>query len=76
MLDMWQTCYDLAAKAENVIIVYDNGLGDKLGSVVSNYESNGHIQNAETWAQLKEANNEKLSFYVDEINTMIAEYNP
>ena len=54
-------------------VPYDAGLGDKLSSTVDAFESNGHTQNASTWAQLKEANSEKLAYYLDELNKQLAE---
>ena len=30
----------------------------------------------QTWAQLKEANNEKVKYYIDELNKQIDEFDP
>lgn len=72
MLDMDKTCYELAC-AGNYIVPYDSGLGDKLASVVDAFENNAHSQDAKTWAQLKEANYEKLEFYLSELNDNLKE---
>ena len=72
MLDMHETCYNLACSG-NYIVPYDAGLGDKLSGVVDAFENNGHTQDATTWAQLKEANSEKLAYYLDELNDQLAE---
>ena len=66
-------CNDIVACSGNYIVPYDAGLGDKLSSTVDAFESNGHTQNASTWAQLKEANSEKLAYYLDELNKQLAE---
>ena len=72
MLEMWDICYDIANNSDATIFSYN--LGDKLNSVVSAYYDTAHGSEAQTWAQLKESNSEKLVYYVQELNTKIAEF--
>ena len=76
MLDMYDECYRLATSNENVIVVYDSGLGDKLQAVTEKYESIADSSDASTWAQVKEAYNEQLEYYVAELNAQIEAYDP
>ena len=75
MLEMWDTCYELSISGK-AIISYNEGLDSKLSSVVSAYENNGHIQDSQTWAQLRETNDERLVYYIDELNQMIDQFDP
>ena len=75
MLEMWDTCYELSISGK-AIISYNEGLDSKLSSVVSAYENNGHIQDSQTWAQLRETNDERLAYYIDELNQMIDQFDP
>ena len=75
MLEMWDTCYELSISGK-AIISYNEGLDSKLSSVVSAYENNGHIQDSQTWAQLRETNDERLDYYIDELNQMIDQFDP
>ena len=50
------------------MVSYGDGLGPKLASTVSALESNGHSQDAATWAQLKEQHSESLVYYIEELN--------
>lgn len=74
MLEMWDTCRELALANQRIDLTGDlpTNLGDALGSL-----SNGIIRNANpsTWAQLKEQNREKVDYYIEELNALIAEYN-
>ncbi|MCD8005803.1 MAG: ABC transporter substrate-binding protein [Oscillospiraceae bacterium] len=76
MLEMYDECYRLASSAENLIVVYDSGLGDKLQAVTEKYESIADSSDASTWAQIKEAYNEQLEYYVAELNAQIESYDP
>ncbi len=67
MLAMWDTCYAIANSGE-AMVSFGDGLGASLASTVSSLESNGHSQDAVTWAQLKEKHSEALLYYVDELN--------
>ncbi len=76
MLDMYDTCYDLATSNDNVIVVYDSGYGDKLSSVVATFEGIADSSDASTWAQIKESYGEQIAYYIDQLNTQVAEYDP
>ncbi len=67
MLAMWDICYEIANSGE-AMVSYGDGLGPKLASTVSALESNGHSQDAATWAQLKEQHSESLVYYIEELN--------
>ena len=73
MIEMDEECYRLA-NGINVMINYNAGLGEDLATIVS-YEGTmkaiGHStsRNTETWAQLKEANTDRVAYMVEEINT-------
>ncbi|MBQ8624118.1 MAG: extracellular solute-binding protein [Oscillospiraceae bacterium] len=72
MLAMWDTCYEIANSGE-AMVSYGDGLGAQLASTVSALESNGHSQDAATWAQLKESHTESLIYYIDELNSTMQE---
>lgn len=76
MLNMWDECYRLSTTG-NVIVTYDAGIGDQLSSVIGDMEGCyfGSVE-PQTWAQLKEANNEKVKYYIDELNKQIDEFDP
>ena len=76
MLDMYDTCYELATSNDNVIVVYDSGYGDKLSSLVATYEGIADSSDASTWAQIKESYAEQMEYYVNQLNTQVAEYDP
>ncbi len=71
MLEMWDTCYEIAAFGDTTIFNYN--FGDKLNGYVSRFKDNGHGSEASTWAQLKEANTEALIYYTEDLNNEIAE---
>lgn len=73
MLDMWDTCYELA-NTDNTVIDYEHGIGSKLADAVSNCVNFTLNQEPSTWAQLKEKYAEQIDYYVNELNTDIAEF--
>ena len=75
MLEMWDTCYELSISGK-AIISYNAGLASKLSFVASRYENNRHIQDSQTWPQLRETNDERLAYYVDDLNQMIDQFAP
>ncbi len=76
MLEMWDECYRLSTTG-NVIVTYDAGIGDQLSTVIGDMEGCyfGSIE-PQTWAQLKEANSEKVNYYIDDLNKQIDEFDP
>lgn len=73
MLDMYDHCHELA-NGDHTVVVYDAGLGSDLDGVVNSCKELGRLQDAKTWASVKESNSEKLTFYVDELNNKVADY--
>lgn len=82
MLQMYDTCYDLAnTGAGNIVIGYgayqDGGYGPEIGEIVKAIEQNAQSvsrQGAKSWAQLKEENSVKLEYYIDELNKSLEEF--
>lgn len=74
MLDMWDICYELSNSPETAMVNYEAGLGSKLSSAISDYEGIAFSSNASTWAQIKEANSEKLQYYIDDLNRQLDEF--
>ncbi|MBQ8622797.1 MAG: carbohydrate ABC transporter substrate-binding protein [Oscillospiraceae bacterium] len=72
MLQMWDICYEIANNSDGVIFSYN--FGDRINSYVSNFYDSAHGAEASTWAQLKEANQEALDYYVAELNVTIQEF--
>ncbi len=72
MLEMWDTCYEIANNSDGVIFSYN--FGDRINSYVSNFYDNAHGSDASSWAQLKEANQEALEYYVADLNVTIQEF--
>lgn len=72
MLDMYDTMHDLANTGHKIVSGF--GFGDAFNSLVDTFENNGHVKDFSTWSQLKEANSEKLAYYIDDLNQQIAEY--
>lgn len=73
MLDMYDTMHDLANG--NRMIVTGYGYTNGLGDCISAFEDNGHVMEAKTWAQIKEAQNDKLTYYLEDFNNMLEKYN-
>ncbi len=76
MLEMYDTCKALAQRGNNTLVEYGEGLGAKLYSYSDGMKiiARQAPGNATTWAQAKEKNAEALQYYVDELNSLIAEY--
>lgn len=74
MLDMYDTCYELANANETAIIAYGDGLGSPLTTFVGNFEDQGFARDISSWAQIKENNRDNLEFYIEELNQTIADY--
>lgn len=75
MLEMWDTCYELANNSDVAIIGYGEGYGTKLNSIVDRLDNlaHGDIRDTLTWAQAKEKYTDNLTFYCDELNATISE---
>lgn len=67
MLEMYGHVHDLA-NGDYTVVVYDAGLGDKVDAVVNSCKELGRLATASTWAQVKEANEEKMDYYVGLLN--------
>lgn len=74
MLEMYDTCYEIAARDPIIILTGDvpSNLQDPLNAVES-----GITRAAEptSWAQLKEQHKESIEYYIEELNTLVEEYN-
>ncbi len=71
MLDMRDTMYKLAG-SYNTVIDYEAGIGD-LVNYVNECIFITTKRNPSTWAQSKEANNDRINYYLDVLNTQIQE---
>lgn len=71
MLEMYDTCYELA-RTGATILDYTDGLGESLYKVSNDIREYIHVSNGKTWAQTKENNAEKLNYYIEELNSIIA----
>ena len=75
MCDMADECYRLA-NSGSPMINYNAGYGKDLAGIIS-YEGTmkaiGHTtsRSGSTWAQLKEANADRVSYYCDELNAQV-----
>lgn len=78
MLEMHDICYELSNAHDSIVVSMGDGLGKHLIDVVSQFEymARGQSSTAKTWAQLKEANLEKITYYLDELNKSIDEFDP
>lgn len=76
MLDMYDVCKELAQKGENTLVEYGSGLGSKLYSLSDAMKTIARSApgNSSTWAQAKEKNAEAIQYYVDELNSDVAEF--
>ena len=72
MLEMWDTCYDIANNSDGVIFSYN--FGDRINSLVSSFYDTAHGSAYSSWAQLKEQHQEALEYYVSELNVDIEEF--
>lgn len=73
MLDMQDICCELA-NGGNPIVAYNNGMGDSLDSVNSSFMDFGVNPNAQSWAQLKAANADRMQYLIDEFNAEIRDF--
>lgn len=73
MLEMYDICHD-AANSEYVSVEYNDGLGTKLADSAGECKRIGRKATAQTWAQLKEKYSEQVIYYINELNSDIAEY--
>ncbi|MBQ8622798.1 MAG: extracellular solute-binding protein [Oscillospiraceae bacterium] len=75
MLDMYDHCMELSA-SENTVLNYGHGLGDQLYDIaIEKTMTLGRSGlGAQTWAQVREANQESILFYVDELNANVKEF--
>ena len=74
MLEMYDLCVELA-NGDTVILAYDEqALGSSLGKVQQDIERNGMQSSATTWAQIKEQYADQIAYYLDDLNTEIAEF--
>ncbi len=74
MLDMYDHCMALSETPYTVLNL-GAGLGEQLKAIaIENTMNLGRMATAKTWAQVKEANEESILFYVDELNADVAAY--
>lgn len=75
MLDMYDECYRIAA-AHPVMNLSNNlpqNLGDALGRLQNGIIHGG--SEPSSWAQLKENNREQIEYYIEELNTLVDDFN-
>ena len=73
MLDMWNEMYKIA-KSKTTIVQYTN-LGNAQ-TYLGNMIGFNNWDNPSSWAELKEANKDALDNAVNELNEMLASYDP
>ena len=74
MLDMYDHCMELS-RSPYTVLTFGYGIGNRLYDLaIENTMNLGRHADARTWAQVKEANEEAIIFYVDELNKEVAEY--
>ncbi len=74
MLEMYDLCVELA-NGDNVVLAYDeNALGSQLGTICTDIERNGMQSDAQTWAQVKEAHADQITYYLEELNAEVEEF--
>lgn len=71
MLDMYDLCVELANSGDVLLSYDEKGLGGSVGNAIETIERNGMQQDSTSWAQLKEANSDKLTFYLEELNDKV-----
>ncbi len=74
MIEMSKECQKIADA--NFLIDYTGNLPDGLQGVCNNLARSmvRSGQNGSSWAQLKEANRESFEYYIEELNSMIEEF--
>lgn len=73
MLDMRETCMKLA-NGEHPIVDYGDGMGQQLATISGDFMGLGTMRDAQSWAQLKEANSERLQHFIDLLNEDITNF--
>ncbi len=74
MLDMYDHCMELS-RSPYTVLTFSYGLGNRLYDLAIEHTMNiGRQTESKTWAQVKEANEEAILFYIDELNADVAEY--
>lgn len=74
MLEMYDTCNDIAAAHPRAIVTGD--MTDGINNIVASFQYGPcRSANPSTWAQVKEQNAESLDYYLEEINGLMDEYN-
>lgn len=74
MLDMNDLCLELA-QTGNVIMNQGEGYTSELNKAIDNcYRFIEISANPQTWAQIKEANGDKVQYHVDDMNTLISKF--
>lgn len=72
MLEMYDTCKEIAQANPRAIVTGD--MTDNLNSIISTFQYGPcRSDNPSTWAQVKEQNRDALDYYLEELNTMMAE---
>lgn len=73
MLDMYDTCKEIAAANPRAIVTGD--MTDNINSAVSTFQYGPcRSANPSTWAQVKEQHSEALEYYLEEFNAMMEEF--
>lgn len=73
MLDMRDACMSIA-NGDHPIVDYGDGMGSQLSEISGTYMGLGTMKDARSWAQIKEANSERLQYYIDELNKDIISF--
>ena len=74
ILDMYNTFEELA-NGEHPFVQYNDGMGAELMSVNDAFMDAGIIgTEVSSWAQIKEANGERLDYYIQEMNKKIQQF--
>ena len=71
MLDMHDYLINIVNTSNNLIMSYDAGMGNIVGDAVGDIEGFSHSMNPQSWAQVKEANGDRLQYGIDELNATI-----
>lgn len=74
MLAMHDYLIELVNSSDALIMSYDAGMGNVVNSTVENIEGFSHLSEVQSWAQVKEANSDKLQVAIDELNSTIDDF--
>ena len=74
MLEMYDTCMELVSYGDVAIIDYYDGVGKNLDDAASKFQSFARSSNVSSWAQIKENNQDKFNYYLEELNKTLAEF--